>query len=179
METLNLFLELVDRLIILLKGRKESRKRIFDTVIEPTFKQLEEMIPDYFLLFRSAHKAIEECGGLEWQAAVEEIRFNRETMWAARRKVSEFAQVAAEQIEDQKYANFAKKAAKLFHATEYHESKKMSRSLQMLDLLEAVEAREMPKHKVLERLAQTERQLKEAWVAVAQSYAELQLYSLK
>lgn len=179
MESLTLFLELIERLIIFINGRKESKKALFDEVVEPVFKQLEALIDDYFLLFRNAHKAIEETEGTEWHLAVEEIRSNRETMWTARKKVSEFALVAAEKLKDQKFVSFAKKVSRLFHATEYHESRKLSRSLEVLDLLEALDAKTMEKHKVLERLAQTERQLKETWVSLAQSYAGLKLYSLK
>lgn len=179
MESLTLFLELIDRLVIFVKGRNEHRRVLFDEVVKPVFEQLEALIDDYFLLFRNAHKAIEESQGSDWHLAVEEIRRNRETMWVARRKVSAFALVAAEQLKDQKFVNFAKKVSRLFHATEFHESRKMSRSLEVLDLLDAIDARKMEKHVVLERLAQTERQLRETWVSVAQSYAELRLYSLK
>lgn len=55
----------------------------------------------------------------------------------------------------------------------------MSRSVQIFTLLELLEKRYVSKGAVIDALIDTEKQLRETWQAIAQSYAHLQIYSLK
>jgi len=143
------------------------------------YKELDALIDDYFLLFKNAHKSIDDTAKNDVSMHLVELKESRETLWRARRKVEAFAQAVEENVKDEKFVSFAHQIVRLFQAPDHADAgKKMSKSIVVLGLLESLESGVLDKNSAQEKLKVIESEVKASWIAVSQSYANLKLHIL-
>lgn len=178
MEAIKLFLELVEKISNFLHKRKQTKKELFENIAEPLYKELDALIDDYFLLFKNAHKLIDETPKNDVSMHLVELNESRETLWRARRKVEAFAQAVEESVKDEKFVSFSQQIVRLFQAPDHTDRGKMSKSIVVVGLLESLESGALDKNSAQEKLKVIESEVKASWVAVSQSYANLKLHVL-
>jgi len=179
MESISIFIKVIDKLTSLLQGRVSDKRRLFTEIIEPIFQELQPVVDDYLRLFRESHKKIEKSSGNEWTEVVSQIKEHREELWHARTKIVAFADAIDENVKDKRVSLFANKVLRLFCATDEPKDRRMSRSRELIELLELLDKPELDKGFVMQRIKTTENQVKDSWVAIAQSYAQLRIEMMK
>ena len=96
---MKLFLDLLDKLISLLKERKEERARLYSDILSPLFEELQPVIADTIRLFKDASRMIDS--DTQWEEAAELIWDRRSDMLLARIKVREMAKTLRETTDNE------------------------------------------------------------------------------
>ena len=180
MVSLDNLLGLIDRLIQLGKFRVEGRRRQFKEIVEPLFNELQPLVDDYFVLFRSSFDLVQKSPAHELQSAVEDIKANREKLLRARTQVVGLAKAIKEESKDQRLIDFAERIVNFFYMTLHEEKpRSMSASAYMVELCDLVVSEKLKKELLLKYIQRTLKKLQTTWMAVVQSYGVMRIHSLK
>jgi hypothetical protein len=176
---LTLFLNLIDKIIALVKLRQSDRQQLFKEVVEPLFVQVQPVVDDYFAIFRSAQVSVTKAKSRAALAkAVVEIRDNREKMLHVRRQVRELAIQIREHVKDKHVVAFSNKVAHFFYSSEYVTGNSGSGPSRLVELCDYVMLNDLDKDLILHYVLNTLRQCEERWVAIAATYASIRINSM-
>ncbi len=180
MESIDLFLKLMEKIISFLKERKHNKKQLFDNFVDPLFQDLDGLIEDYFLLFRKAHKLLNEPSINDTLGPLAEIQKHREQLWHVRRRCETFAEAVTAEIDDERYIKFASQIVRLFQAPDYanRDGRTMSKSSAVVGFLQSMDRGKISKHEAQDKLKHIELEVQDSWVAICTSYANLKIYAL-
>lgn len=204
-----MILEVVDRLIKLLRAKKRQKRELFTDILEPLFRDLEPVVDEYFNFFRQSRSFLTRSRGKCLPEVVAELRELREQFVVARIKVTEMVQAIREETKSPVIIRFLNSVDTFFFSTnvrvEIPRNKRISklkktrstfmkgrsigkksqkkRFIRMIerriDLLKYVGREELSKKDLLLYIDATIKNLEERWKKIAKCYGELRIYCLK
>jgi hypothetical protein len=116
MEPISAFLEVVDRVIQLLKQQKFRKDEFFDQIIKPLYEGLPSAVDNIFSFLSEAEKLVNSRRYDD--EAVLHLRQQRQEFLTSRIQVRSTANEIAKRSDDAAYKQFADQVARLFSATE-------------------------------------------------------------
>ncbi|MDN3523085.1 hypothetical protein [Halomonas ramblicola] len=174
-----MFLKVIDRIIPVLSVRAMSRRRYFEEVIEPLFRELEPVVEDYFAFFSKSLELVRDADRSEISAIVSQVREMRDKQFLARTKVRELARVLHESSKDRIVINFGRCVCALFEAAPHRpDLRKMSKSVKLIELFELVEYNYVGRAELVRALKDSKDEVSIQWIAIVQSYGHLRLRSV-
>ena len=182
--------KLLEKLVELVKIKKEAEEKILDLVIIPLFKDFKAIHEDYLKLFEDCRRDL--AGDADLRAIVRQLSKDRVANEALRRSIASMVTAYAKNPKLSRYHDFFQAVAAYADAAEW--SRPSTASTSLLEMLEhwAGEGDEdkfqiiwqgengVRNKRVLiaETIAVTDislKRLREAWERVSRSYAEIHL----
>ena len=112
------FVEVVDRLIEILKARKRKKRELFDEVIEPTFAEVQCVVEAYFVFFSRARQGLERAERQsDYRLLVKDLSDKRRDFQAVRLKIAELTKALRAKARAEPVRHFAEAVDELFEAT--------------------------------------------------------------
>ena len=178
----NSILSLIDRIINLLDRRAKSRRDLFNEIVKPVFNEMEKVVEQYFLSLCRCQAMVEQANRDDLSPALDEIKALQGKVWVVLMKLDNLIEVSSDQIHNPSVNFFLKKVQNLLRSSDVHlksvskMSKKLNTSIGFWDY---IQGDTLEKGVLLQYLSRCVDELEKAWAAVAQSYAHVQIKSLK
>lgn len=180
LESVDLFLKAVDKVIQLASIRKKNKREFFAQIVEPLFRELEPVIDDYYAFFSDSLSLLQEAGHGNIATVVVKVREMRGKHLLARLKVRELAKSLEESSRDEKIANFGASVCAIFEAAPHRPGRwKMSKSIEFLELFELVSENRISRTSLVRALKDSKDEIAIQWIAIVQSYGYLRLRSVQ
>jgi len=176
---LDLFLKLVDRIIMLLRGRAQRSVHVFQDLIEPLFNDMPLVVQYYLGLFRAAEKLLITDGeqGRDLVKSTLLIAERREELIAIRRKIQQLTHIVETTFDDDRVCSFAQAIAGCFYSfpTETSREHLATDATTLVGLFERLAASDMATIELYDLICQARHTLEQSWADVTRRYAELRL----
>jgi hypothetical protein len=191
-----IFFDLVEKIIELLKLQKQKKENVFNEIIEPLFKEMPIIVSDYLNLFNEAHEKfyhwkekkskpesydslILNFSNKELKAIINSFKKRREDLLPTRIKVREMADLIIQEFDDKLINEFAENIHQLFYNWKVYPHRIYSRSgsssQSLVELFELLEKSEIYEEDFAYHIAILRNNTLKSWSAITRSYASLRI----
>jgi len=193
MTSVQAFIAIVDRIIVLVTARKRRKRELFLEVVEPLFTELQPVVDHYFEFFRKSRSLVKKAGKAQLPDVIDQLVDFREQLLVARVKVTEMANVVQRKVHHRPVVVFVNHISAFFypdrirhefavpglppvrrpdgHAGSTHRK-------QLIDFLEYVDRVQLPKRLLLAYIDHALQQMEWDWGGITQAYEELRIQYL-
>jgi hypothetical protein len=178
LETVASFLTSLEKALRILSEWGGNRRRLFDTVIQPLFCELEPVVDDYYGLFCRCHDRLQSRDPTRLEEVRREISAMRDSQIVVRSKVKELARSLYLDTHDPQVERFAKLIGDIFEVGDPTRmfGRQMSRAKKLIEEISENEIREnFDRYQLIRSVIVAKEEVEQAWIAVVQSYGYLRL----
>jgi hypothetical protein len=130
-----IFFNLVDKIIEMLMLKKQKKEKVFREIIEPLFKEMPLIVNDYFTLFNEAEESYRQwmesnfkrkvkepflilvtSSSNELKDIIDKIKNRRQELLHTRIKIREMADLILQEFDDVLITDFAEKIHQFFYS---------------------------------------------------------------
>lgn len=149
---------------------------IIDDILTPIHYELKDVVKDYYALLARSRELAEVAGVDELAVSLRELRGLRTKHLDLRQALEGFIITIDEKVKSRRVKDFLRKVERVLFASGSHsEGRKLSKSGELITVWEYLERGDISRGEVLDYLARMEREIGDAWVAVNQSYSQMQI----
>jgi hypothetical protein len=171
------FLKLIDKIIEVVKRRKQRSKDILTDIVEPLFSEMALVVDDYLSLFLDTIEAVDQGTDEALATAIQKVTARRYKLLTTRIKVQEMARVLTERYQKKILTEFAEEIVAFFHSSQirpYRSGSTPSKDL-LVELHDFLARPDFDRATLKPNLTQATRNIEVNWAKITRAYCRIKV----